>query len=92
MDDQSLSCVWFFATPWTVACQVPLSVEFSRKEYWSRLPLPPPGDLSDPGIKPKSLVPPALAGGFFTTSVTWEAQIKPIKILYSERKPSCNGE
>ena len=48
---------------------------FSRPEYWSGLPCPPPGDLPDPGIKPTSPVAPALAGGFFffTTSVTWEA-------------------
>jgi len=45
---------------------------FSRQEYWSELPCPPPGDL-DPGIKSTPLVSPALAGGFFTTSNTWEA-------------------
>ena len=50
-----------------------LSVRFSRQEYWSGLPCPPPGDLPDPGIKPASLKSPALAGGFFTTSATWEA-------------------
>ena len=43
------------ATPWIVACQAPLSMEFSRQEYWSGLPCPPPGDLPDPGIKPASL-------------------------------------
>ena len=52
------------ATPWTVAHQDPLSVEFSRQEYWSGLPLPPPGDLPNSGMKSKS---PALAGRFFTT-------------------------
>ena len=41
-----------FATPWTVACQAPLSMEFFRQEYWSRLPYPPPGDLLNPGIEP----------------------------------------
>ena len=51
----------------TVACQAPLSVEFSRQEHWSGLPFPPPGDLPDPRIKHTSLVPPALAGGLFTT-------------------------
>ena len=61
---QSLSCIWLFASPWTVACQAPLSMEFSRKEYWSGLPFPPPGDLPDLGIEPSS---PALAGRFFTT-------------------------
>ena len=61
------------ATPWTVACQAPLSLGFSRQEYWSGLLCPPPGDFSDPGIEPASLVSPALKGGFFTTSTTWEA-------------------
>ena len=50
-----------------VACQAPLSVGFSRQEYWSGLPCPPPGDLPDPGIKPMSLLSPELAGGFFIT-------------------------
>ena len=52
-----------FATPWTVACQALLSTGFPRQEYWSRLPFPSPGDLSNPGIEPMS---PAMAGGFFT--------------------------
>ncbi|ELR60425.1 hypothetical protein M91_18992, partial [Bos mutus] len=47
--------------------QAPLSMGFPRQEYWSGLPFPTPGDLPDPGIKPASLVSPALAGGFFTT-------------------------
>ena len=67
---ESLSCVRLFATPWTVACQAPQSMGFSRQEYMSGLPCPPPGDLSDPGIKPESLMSPALARGFFTTSAT----------------------
>ena len=58
-----LSHVQLLATPWTVACQAPLSMEFSRQEY-SRLPFPPLRNLSNPGIEPES---PALAGGFFTT-------------------------
>ena len=62
-----------FVTLWTVACQAPLSMGFSRQEYWSGLPCPPPGDLPDPGIKPTSLMSPALTGRFFTTSATWEA-------------------
>ena len=70
-----LSCVWLFATPWTVAHQAPLSMGFSGQEYWSGWPCPPPGDLSDPGIKSAPLPSPALAGGFFTTSATWEAQM-----------------
>ena len=64
------SRVWFFATLWTVACQAPLSMWFSRQEYWSGLPCPPPGDLPDPGIEPASLMSPVLAGKFFTTSAT----------------------
>ena len=55
--------------PRTVACQAPLSIEFSRQEYWSRFPFPSPGDLLDLGIK---LASPALAGIFFTTEPTVE--------------------
>ena len=51
---ESLSCVWLFATPWTVARQSPLSIEFSRQEYWSRLSLPSPGNLPNPGTEPGS--------------------------------------
>ena len=58
------------ATPWTVARQAPLSMGFSRQEYWSGLPFLSPGDLPDLRIKPASLTSPALAGGFFTTSAT----------------------
>ena len=68
-----LSHVQFLATPWTVARQTPLSMEFSRQEYWSGLPFPPPGDFPDPEIELMSLVSPTLAGGFFTTGATWEA-------------------
>ena len=64
-------------TPWTVALQAPLSMGFSRQEYWSRLPCPPPVDLPDPGIKPISLASPALADTFFTISATWEALNQP---------------
>ena len=67
------SHVWFFATLWIVAHQSPLSMGFSRQEYWSGLPCSPPGDLPDPGIKPTSFMSLALAGGFFTISTTWEA-------------------
>ena len=64
---QFLKHVRLFATPWTVVCQVPLSMGFSSQEYWSRLPFPSLGDLPDPGIKSASFVSPALAGGFSTT-------------------------
>ena len=58
----------------TVVHRAPLSMGFSRQGYWSGLPCPPPGDLPDPGIEPESLTYPALAGGLFTTSATWEAK------------------
>ena len=64
-----------FPTPWTVVRQAPLSMGFSRQEYWSGLPCLPPGDLPDPGIEPVSLMTPALASGFFTTGATWEAWV-----------------
>ena len=67
------SRVRLFATLWTVAHQAPLSMGFSRQEYWSGLPFPSPGDLPDPGTEPVSLTSPSLAGGFFTTCATWEA-------------------
>ena len=53
--------------------QAPLFMGFSTQEYWSGLPCPSPGELPNPGIEPTSLTSPALAGGFFTTSATWEA-------------------
>ena len=62
--------------PWTVARQAPLSIGFPRQEYWNGLPFLTPGDLPNPGIHPTSLASPALAGGFFTTSDTWEAHVK----------------
>ena len=65
------SPVWLSVILWTVARQALLSMGFSRQKSWSGLPCPPPGDFPDPGIKPISLVSPALAGGFFTTSTTW---------------------
>ena len=64
--------------PWTVAHQAPLYMEFSRQEYWSGLLFPPPGHLLHPGIEPMSLVSPALAREFFTTSTTREAAISKV--------------
>ena len=63
MSTQSLSRVWLIVTSWTVAHQAPLSMGFSRQEYWSGLPFPPPGDLPNPGLDPVS---PVLGGRFFT--------------------------
>ena len=60
------SHVWYFATPWTVACQAPLSMGFSRQEYCSGLPCLPPGDLPNPGIEPKS----------------WEAKTSTVEVYF----------
>ena len=65
------------------ACQAPLSMEFSRQEYWRGLTFPPPGDLPNPGIEPVSLTSPALVDGFFTTSTTWEASSRSDQISCS---------
>ena len=65
--------VQLFVTQWTVAYQAPVTMGFSRPEYWSGVPFPTPGALPNPGIEPVSLMSPALVGGFFTTSTTWEA-------------------
>ena len=67
------SHIQLFAMLWTVTPQAPLSMRFSRQGYWSGVLYPPPGDLPDPGIEPASLMSPALAGRFFTTSATWES-------------------
>ena len=82
----SLSHIPLFEIPWTVARQAPLSMGFSRQEYWSQLPCPSPGDLPDPGIKTSSLTFLALADGFFffTTSSTWEAQKE-----WSRQRKTC---
>ena len=78
---QLLSCVQLFATPQTVTCQAPLSLGFSRQEYWSGLPLYSPIDLPDTGIKPRS---PALQGDSLVCS-TREAHVQvqiPIQIYF----------
>ena len=76
------SHVSLFATPRTVARKAPLSMGFSRQEYWSRLSFPPPGDLPDPGIELTSLMSLALAGGIFVTSATWEAPSHHVQLFY----------
>ena len=68
---QPLSRVWLFATPWTVDHQAPLSLEFSRQEYWSALPFPAPGDLPDPGIEPSSVS--CIGRRILYHFVTWKA-------------------
>ena len=71
----SHSHVQFFVTLWTVACQAPLSMGFSRREYWSGLPFPSPKDLPNPGIKPASLKSLALAGGVVLFLIFWWSSI-----------------
>ena len=78
-----LSHVQLFATPWTVAHPVPLSMRFSRQEYWSRLPFPSPGDLPDPGIEHTSPVSP---GRFFTT----EPSGKPFHVVCVSKLPDLS--
>ena len=75
----SLTRAQLFVTPWTVACQAPLSMGFSRQEDWSGVPFPSPSDLSDSGTE---LMSPALAGGFFTT----EPPEKPHRRLIKNTK------
>ena len=67
----SLSHVRLFSTLWTLACQAPLTMGFSRQEYWSGLPCPPPGGLPDSGIEPHLF---CISRRFFTTSAPWEAR------------------
>ena len=76
----SLSHVWLFATPWTVACQATLSMEFSRQEHWNGLPFPSPGDLPHPGMEPES---PALVCKFFFFFFTTEPprKLKTIPVI-----------
>ena len=76
MHAESFSCVQLFVSLWTVAHKAPLSMGFSRQEYQSGLPCPSPADLSDPGIEPPSLESPALACGFFTSSVIGKPKLE----------------
>ena len=80
------SHIQLFTTLWTVAHQAPLSMIFSRREYWNRLPCHPPGHLPDPGIEPTSFMSPALAAGFFTTRAT----CGPLTILPQQVNPSTS--
>ena len=68
------SHVQLFGTLWNIVLQAPMSIGFSRQEYWRGMPCPPPGNLPNPGIKLTPLTSPALAGRFLTTSKTWDAQ------------------
>ena len=80
------SHVQLFVTPWNIAHQAPLSMGFSRQEYWSGLPFSTPGDLLNPGNKPVSLSPPALASRFFTTVPTG----KPLNRYEQDPNPLLN--
>ena len=84
------SRVRVFVTVRTVAYQAPLFMGFSRQEYWSGLLCPPPGYLSDPGIRPASFMSPELAGRFFTTSTTWEAQLMLLSSVTQSCPTLCN--
>ena len=78
-----LSCfprVQLFVTLWTLAHQVPLSMGFSRQEYWSGLPFPLPGDLPNPGMELES---PALAGGFFITEQPGKSKVSVVHTKYT---------
>ena len=81
------SHVQLVATLWTIARQASLSMGFSRQKYWSGLPFPSPGDLPNPGIEPTSLMSPALAGRFFTTSATWEPQSASQSVVTDSLRP-----
>ena len=85
---KSLSRVWLFATQWTVACQAPLSMGFSRQEYWSGLPFPSPGDLPDPGIEPWS---PALQADSLPTELSRKLISEFIKIHKYRWKKCMTG-
>ena len=74
-----LTHIQIFASPRTVAHQAPLSMGFSRQEYWRGLSCPPSGDLPNPGIEPASLKSPALAGRFFTTETPGKPKSKTNK-------------
>ena len=80
-----LSCIWLFVTPWTVAHQAPLSMEFCRQEYWSGLPFPSLGDLPDPGIEPMS---PALAGNSLPLSHLGSS-LFPIYVSFQDLSGLC---
>ena len=75
------SCVWLFAVQWITAHKAPLSMGFSRQEYWNELPFPTPSDLPDLGTKPTSLASPALASRLFTDNATWGAHVRSYSIM-----------
>ena len=91
MHAQSLCHVQFFATLWTVAHQAPLSMEFSRQEYWRGLQFPPSGNLPNPGIKPTSPESAALAGRFSTTEPRGKPHLSGTRLSTGQISPLCCG-
>ena len=86
------SCVQLFVTPWTGACQAPLSMGFSRQEYWHRLPCPPPRDLPNPGIKPE----PGIKLVSLSAFLQWQVDFLPLCHLgfpagSDGKEPACNS-
>ena len=79
-----------------VACQAPLSIGLSRQNYWNGLPFPSPGDLPDPGIEPATLISPALAVGFLTTSsifyIKQRKKLQAQAVLYRSISPCTEKE
>ena len=80
---KALSCVWLFATLWTIAQQAPLSMGFFKQEYWHRLPFPSPGDLPNPGLKLTSPVSPALELDSLPDEPSWKPIFHFAKSLQS---------
>ena len=81
------SCIKLFVTLWTVACQIPLSLGFTKQEHWSGLLCHLPGDLHNPEIEPVSLVPPSLASRFFTSTSTWKAHVLFSQMHLNSKSP-----
>ena len=87
MHAQSFRPIRLLVTPWTVARQAPLSMGFSRQEYWSGLPCPPPGDLPEPGVEQEAPCTFCIAGGFFTSEPLGKPQW-PCMLLQMAAFPS----
>ena len=87
---QSLQSCLTCVTIWTIALRAALSMGFSRQEYWSGLPCPPPGDLPNPGIKPASFKSPALAGEFFIPLVP-PGKPQDLSNVYQEKQGRIVG-
>ena len=82
------SSVRLCVIPMTVTHQAPLSMGFSRQQYWSGLPCPPPGDLPDPGVEPASLISPALASGIFTLAPPGKPVLYRVVCICQSKSPN----